>query len=177
MIISYTPRLILREFQIDDAMVLYELNLDPDVMRYTGDKPFVSCEAAMFFISNYDHYKKHGFGRWVVQLRETDEVIGWCGLKRHEPTVITDLGFRFFKKYWNRGYASEAAIESLRLGFEKFNMQTIIGRAMKENTPSIRVLAKSGLSFLKEAVCGEEPGVVYQIDKETYLKSISTGAK
>ena len=56
---------MLREFHISDAPALYELNSDPEVMRYTGDKPFSSIAEAESFVQNYDAYEKYGFGRWA----------------------------------------------------------------------------------------------------------------
>ena len=74
-----------------------------------------------------------------------------------------DVGYRFFKKHWNKGYAKEAAKSCLKIGFEKFNMKTIAGRAMKENVASIKVLEKLGLTFFEERNCGMQEGVVYKI--------------
>jgi len=75
-----------------------------------------------------------------------------------------DIGFRFFKKYWNKGYATESARACLDLGFEKFGMKTIIGRARKENTASIHVLEKLGLTFTHEYEEDGENWVSYSID-------------
>ena len=52
-----TDRLYLREMTITDAENAYLLNLDPDVIKYTGDEPFESVENAKMFLANYDHYK------------------------------------------------------------------------------------------------------------------------
>jgi ribosomal-protein-alanine N-acetyltransferase len=145
-----TNRLLLREFSIEDAGHLYELNLDPEVIKYTGNKPFVSPEAARDFIINYDHYQQYGFGRWAVIKVDTNEFIGWCGLKYSDQNAEHDIGFRFFKKYWNHGFATEAALPCLELGVKKFKIQQIVGRAMKQNVASVRVLEKIGLKFWKE---------------------------
>lgn len=161
-----TERLLLREITPDDAAFAYELNADPDVLRYTGDDPFASIEEARTFLTQYDHYRKYGFGRWAVVLKETGELLGWCGLKYTESINEYDVGYRFFKKHWNRGYATEAAAYCVKLGFSEFGMQQIVGRAMKENLPSIRVLEKIGLSYWKDDACGNQEGVIYKIEKQ-----------
>jgi ribosomal-protein-alanine N-acetyltransferase len=49
-----------------DAQLAYDLNLNPEVIKYTGDVPFKNIEEARSFIIDYDHYSKYGFGRWAV---------------------------------------------------------------------------------------------------------------
>lgn len=147
-----TPRLVLREFAMEDAPVLYELNSDPEVMKYTGDPPFASVEEAEEFIRGYDHYRDYGYGRWSVLLRETGEFIGWCGLKFNELGQV-DIGFRFFRKDWGKGYATESARATLAYGFDELNLEEIIGRAANANTASIRVLEKLGMEYWKQDTC------------------------
>jgi ribosomal-protein-alanine N-acetyltransferase len=162
-----TERTYLREMTPDDAQNAYELNLDPLVIQYTGDVSFESVDEARTFLSKYDHYKKYGFGRWAVISKETNEYLGWCGLKYSADEDEFDIGFRFHQRFWNKGFASESARACIKLGFEKFNMETIVGRAMKENLASIRVLEKCGLTFLSDYQFDDEDGVIYSINKTT----------
>ncbi len=163
-----TPRAYLREFNIDDAEAMYRLNLDPEVIKYTGNSPFANVDEAREFLINYDHYKKYGYGRWAVINKESHEFLGWCGLKFHEE-IFTDLGFRFFKKFWNKGYATETARASLEYGFNKLGLTEIIGRAVPQNVASIRVLEKLNMKFWKHDVCeGIENTVYYRINKSDF---------
>ncbi len=155
-----TERLYLREITPDDAQFAYDLNLDEEVIRYTGDGPFESVAAAKEFLEKYDHYRKYGFGRWAVVRKSDNEILGWCGLKYSEDKDEFDIGFRFFKKYWNAGYATESAAACLKIGFEKFDMKTIVGKARKENLASIRVLEKLGLSY---SISYEEDGENWEV--------------
>lgn len=147
-IITQTSRLLLREFLPGDAQFMYALNNDPEVLKYTGNQAFKSLDEAANFLKNYSDYKRNGFGRWVVILKETGDFIGWCGLKLNEEDQV-DIGFRFFKKYWNKGYATEAARACLEYGFSELGIDQIIGRAMIENKASIRVLEKLGMQYWK----------------------------
>ena len=158
-----TERLFLREITAADAVIAYELNLDPEVIRYTGDDPFDSIEEARQFLQSYDHYEKYGFGRWGVIRKEDGEFLGWCGLKYTADLDEYDIGFRFFKKHWNKGYATEAAKACIELGFREHGMTVIVGRAMKENTGSVRVLEKIGLTFTGTFDFDGEAGVIYKI--------------
>jgi RimJ/RimL family protein N-acetyltransferase len=163
MVIIETERLFLREMTEADAGNAYHLNIDPDVVKYTGDKAFESIEAARIFLANYDHYRIYGFGRWAVIDQSSDEFLGWCGLKYTKELDEFDIGFRFMKEYWNKGYATESAKACLDLGFNKFKMPEILGRAMKENIGSIRVLGKIGLEYLKPYSFRGQEGVLYSI--------------
>lgn len=142
-----TARLRLREFRESDADDLFRLNTDPEVMRYTGDIPFADVAAARDFLRNYDEYAREGFGRWAVTNRETGEFMGFCGLRRSHVTGEVDLAFRLFQQFWSAGYATEAARASLEAGFERFGLDDIVGRAMRENLPSITILQKLGMKY------------------------------
>ncbi|WP_291728574.1 GNAT family N-acetyltransferase [Bernardetia sp.] len=158
-----TERLYLREFKLQDAGDLYSLNNDFEVIRYTGDSPFENVKEAEEFVQSYDHYQKYSFGRWAVLDKKTNSFLGWCGLKYSPNLNEHDIGFRFFKKHWNKGYATEAAKFCIKLGFEKYNLETIVGRAMKQNQASIKVLEKLGMTFKKDFTFDNQKGVIYQI--------------
>lgn len=168
-IVKETERLILREFDISDAQTFYELNLDEEVMRYTADKVFASVDESADLIRNYSEYEKNGYGRWTVVLKETNEVLGWCGLKYIESVQEVDLGYRLHKKYWNKGFATEASKASLAIGFEQYGLDLIVGRTMRENAASIKVLEKTGMTYWKDFDFEEHPGVYYRIYKKDYL--------
>ena len=161
-----TNRLILREFEITDAEAMFNLNLDPDVIRYTGDPPFASVESTREFLLNYADYRKNGYGRWAVDLKKDSSFIGWCGLKLHEEG-FTDIGFRIFKNQWNKGYMTEAAKATLGYGFKHLGLNEIIGRAALENKASIRVLEKIGMQYWKQGEChGIDNVAYYRISRE-----------
>lgn len=159
-----TDRLHLRNLSTADAESFYLLNEDPEVLKYTGDSPFKDSAAAREFLEGYDHYQKYGFGRWAVIRVEDNEFLGWCGIKYTPETNEYDIGFRFFKQYWGNGYATEAAKASIEYGFDILKIKTIIGRAMKSNNQSIRVLEKIGLIYNCEFDFEGKPGVIYKIE-------------
>ena len=145
-----TERLLLSEFSDADAPGMFELNSDPLVLQYTGDLPFDSIEAARLFIEQYDQYRKNGFGRWTVRLKNSGEYLGWCGLRRADPGSEVDLGFRSLRRYWNKGYATEAARACVQYGFDTLGLGRIVGRARRDNHASIRVLEKIGMRFVQD---------------------------
>lgn len=166
--IAETERLILRELNQDDAEHFYELNSDPEVVKYTGDAAFSSIEEARTFLQNYSHYAENGFGRWAIIRKDDNEFLGWCGLKLNEEDYV-DIGFRIFQKYWGKGYATEAAKKSIDLGFNQFGLSEIIGRTAKENIASARILEKIGMVHFKKGEChGIEDALYFKIEKSIH---------
>lgn len=164
-IIAKTDRLYLREFQKSDGYHFFHMNNDPKVIKYTGNTSFQSMKDAMAFIEEYKEYEHYGFGRWAVCCKSTDEFLGWCGLKFDEKFKAVDLGFRFYRKHWNQGYATESALECISYGFQQLNIDKIIGRAYLENRASIKVLKKCGLKFVRTYLYDGAEAELYQIIK------------
>jgi [ribosomal protein S5]-alanine N-acetyltransferase len=153
-----TERLRLREMYPEDAEAMFNLNSDPEVVQYTGDGPFESVEAARIFLTGYRNvYRNSGYGRWITELKSTGEIIGWCGLKFLVDHNQTDVGYRFYKKYWGNGYASESAKACIVHGFSELKLDRIVAHARKENVASLRVLEKCGMKIIGEDKdCGGE---------------------
>ena len=152
-VIIETDRLLLRTFTKEDAPLIYKLNLDPEVTRYTLD-PVSDIEQAMTILEKtiLPQYSLYNYGRWAVHTKPGHEFIGWCGLKSRPELNEIDLGYRFMKKAWGHGYATEAAFACIKYGFEKLGLQRIVGRSLPGNLASIRVLEKCGMNYLGEEV-------------------------
>ncbi len=160
-----TSRLILRELNSNDAKDFYDLNSNPNVIKYTGNSAFKDVEEARKFLENYTDYRLNGYGRWAVIDKTKHKFIGWCGLKFGEMEDETDIGFRFFEEEWNKGYATESALACVKYGFENLKLKRIIGRAMKENSGSIKILEKIGLKYEKDTELDGKEAVIYKIEK------------
>jgi RimJ/RimL family protein N-acetyltransferase len=163
-----TERLILRPFSSEDAKDIFELNGDPEVMKYKGDQPFGSIAEARKFILSYNHFEKWGRGRFGVFLKENNAFIGWCGLKYHEESGETDLGYRFKKQFWGKGFGTEAAAFALKDGFERLHLKKIYAEAYLENKGSIRIMEKIGMKFLKDTLLDGAEGKIYEMLKTNY---------
>ena len=162
-VIIETERLLLRTFTADDAHLIYDLNLDPDVTRYTGD-PVRDINHAKEVLEQVilPQYVLYNHGRWAVHVKPALEFIGWCGLKCRPERNEIDLGYRFMKNAWGRGYATEAAFTCLRYGFEKLGLNRIVGRAMPENKASLNVLQKCGMVLIGPEEIDGLPHISYE---------------
>ncbi len=163
-IIIQTERIYLREFTEKDSIHFFEINNDPDVIEFTGDDPFNSLGEALNFLKTYEEYKKNNMGRWAVCLKNTDELLGWCGLKYHPDKKIVEVGFRFYKKYWNKGYATEAAKASIDYGFKDLKLIEIYAHAHVENYNSHKVIEKCGMQYIKQFDYDGIPANLYKIE-------------
>jgi [ribosomal protein S5]-alanine N-acetyltransferase len=170
-----TSRLILREFDRSDLPALTPILADPQVMKFStmGIHSIAQTERA---IDNFiDSYKRLGFGLWAVILKESDLLIGYCGLAidriddRDEP----EIGYRLDSKFWGKGFATEAALASIEYGFvggafplgNRLELPYILGAAQRQNIASVRVLKKLGMTFEKETIFRGVAMDVYKIVK------------
>ncbi len=151
-IILETNRLILRELSPDDAVGMFELDSDPKVHQYLGNKPISEIAQAEKTIEIVrKQYAEYGIGRWAVIEKESQQFIGWSGLKfmkesTNGHTNYYDLGYRLISKYWGKGYATETAIATLNYGFNFLNLNEIYATAAIENKASNKILNKIGFN-------------------------------
>ena len=117
--------------------------------------------------------EKEGMGRWACLIKENNEFIGWCGMVTLESGDV-DLGFRFYRKNWGSGYATEAAKACLKYGFDEKGLTRITASALAKNKASIKVIEKLGMTFVKYFEVTEiedekevvKEAVLYAIEKE-----------
>ena len=140
-----TDRLQHRAFTVDDAETFFALNSNPDVMRFTGEPILPSLDAARQSIANYVDFDTLGYGRWASVLKESQTIIGFCGLKYLPDLDVVDVGYRFLPRYWGRGLGTEACVASLDFGFTTLCLDQIVGFVVPGNVSSIRVLEKAGM--------------------------------
>ncbi|ATC34817.1 GNAT family N-acetyltransferase [Elizabethkingia anophelis] len=163
-----TERLLLRELNPDDAGDFFNLNENPNVIKYTGDKAFQNIDEAREFLENYQNYRLNGYGRWAVMSKENNEFVGWCGLKYNSSTDETDVGFRFFEHYWNKGFATESAGACIDYGFKNLNLNTVLGRAMQDNAASVKILEKLGMKYVRDFEFDGHKGVICKIESRDF---------
>ncbi|MBG0506940.1 GNAT family N-acetyltransferase [Elizabethkingia anophelis] len=163
-----TERLLLRELNPDDAGDFFNLNENPNVIKYTGDKAFQNIDEAREFLENYQDYRLNGYGRWAVMSKVNNEFLGWCGLKYNSSTDETDVGFRFFEHYWNKGFATESVGACIDYGFKSLNLNAVVGRAMQDNTASVKVLEKLGMNYVRDFEFDGHKGVIYKIESRDF---------
>jgi [ribosomal protein S5]-alanine N-acetyltransferase len=169
--ILQTERLYLRRITVADAPHIFQLNSDPEVLKYLHERPLRDEADAAEIIKTViiPQYELYGLGRWAMFTKTGDEFLGWCGLKlRPELDDEIDLGYRLAKKHWGRGYAGEAATACLRFGFEVKQLPAITGRAHIDNKASLHILKKIGLHYITNETVDDCPVETWRLTIEQY---------
>lgn len=148
-IVLETERLTLRELTTDDAEFLLQLLNEPSFIENIGDRYVRNVEDACRYALDgpIASYKRHGFGLYLVELKESREAIGICGLVKRESLPDADVGFAFLPAFWRQGYAVESALAVKHYGFNMLRLKRILAIVNPENAGSIKVLEKIGLSY------------------------------
>jgi len=150
-----TKRLLLRPMEIEDAEALFAMDSNPNVHLYLGNEPLTDIEQCYDYIKSIQNqYIQNGIGRFAMVIKDTNEVIGWAGLKfitkeENGRTNFYDIGYRLQEKHWRKGYALEAATTWLDHAFNKMKIPTVYASAHVDNLGSNTILQKIGL-HLKE---------------------------
>ncbi len=115
--------------------------------------------------------KLHNHGRWAVYLQNTDEFIGWCGLKFRPERHEVDLGYRLMKKYWGHGYATEAAKRTIQYGFTVLQLPRLFAAAHVQNFASQKVLEKVGFQYIRDEIIDDCTAKTYEILLKDFLNT------
>jgi RimJ/RimL family protein N-acetyltransferase len=145
-----TPRLCLREMNDDDLDHIAALLGDSEVMRYYR-RPKTRTEAQRWIDWNGRLYREHGFGLWIMFLRDSDEFVGDCGLtiQRVDGVDEIEVGYHVRADLQGKGLATEAAAACRDYARETLNIGRLIAIINPANVPSQRVAEKIGLSLEK----------------------------
>lgn len=154
-VIGTGARITLRELKVSDLEAVYKFN---DARTEPVLKAFIkeTREESETYLQAYIRhmYPLHDYGIWAVELSETREVIGLCGLGQLEISgeEYTDLGYYISPEYRGRGYASECIRITLKYAKEYLELSEIYAKVEKHNQRSKYLLRKCGFF----AVCDSE---------------------
>ena len=156
-IFAETERLILREIVQTDLEAMFDLDSDPEVHKYLGNKPVKNIEESQKYIDSLQQqYIERGIGRWAVIHKETQEFMGWSGLRLNteEPmngfTNYYDVGYRLMKRFWGKGYATESGKAAIHYAFDTMKLKAVYGITEMENKASHNALLKIGLHYVED---------------------------
>lgn len=142
-----TERLYLREMKQTDFNSLCRILQDEEVM-YAYEGAFSHTEVQEWLDRQLDRYQKWGFGLWAVILKETDEMIGQCGLTMQpwKDKEVLEIGYLFQQEHWHKGYAVEAAKACKKYAFEILNAAEVCSIIRDTNTASQKVAVRNGMT-------------------------------
>jgi len=144
-----TPRLRLRQWRDSDLAPFFELAGDPQVMEFLLPLP-TRADSDAAVARTRARIAENGWGFWAVEHRESGEFMGFTGLNSpiaelpFSPCV--EIGWRFARRWWGQGYASEAARAALQVGFERLGLDEIVAFTAWHNTRSAAVMQRIGMT-------------------------------
>jgi RimJ/RimL family protein N-acetyltransferase len=149
-----TERMVLRRFTAADADHLFDLDSDPEVMRFlTGGRPtpreVIQNDILPAFLHSYEPVS--GLGVFAAIEKESGEFLGWFGFRPKDaarPNEVA-LGYRLRRAVWGQGYATEGARALIRKGFTELGVQRVFATTYQDNLASRRVMEKAGLSLVR----------------------------
>jgi len=143
----------------EDAQLLWELDQDPEVMHFINGGKANSMETIKdVFLPRMQAYTdvNKGWGIWQVSDKASQEYLGWVLVRpmdffTDKPNFSDlELGWRFFKKTWGKGYATEAAIAIKDAVASQTDIQYVSALAIEENIGSVGVMKKMGMCFIRK---------------------------
>lgn len=166
--IAETKRLLIREFLMSDVDAMLEVYGDPQVMRFSSGLRTREWVQQRLQRAIEQDYPQNGFGNWAVVEKESHHVIGFCGLERcphYGEEFDLEIGYRFAREHWGRGYATEAALAVCEYGFKQLKCTRIIALIDPHNQASINVANKLGMKPVDEIMLEgySHPDLVYVV--------------
>ena len=146
-----TDNLRLRPFRPEDVAAYAAIRAKPEVVRYLpggrASAASARTDAERLIPAFIAAWRDPGYGPWAVIERASDRLIGHAGL-RHLPELggETEILYMLDSACWGHGYATEAARAARDYGFGTLDLDRLIALALPENTGSIRVMQKLGMT-------------------------------
>lgn len=174
--IAVTNRLILRELSVNDIPGMYQIYQNPEVKRFIPDiDEYLENEVEKHKAYIKNVYNFYGYGLWGVFSKETNELIGRCGIQNTliNGTEEIELGYLLDVNHWGYGYALECVKAILNYAFCDLHIERIVAVIHPLNTRSIKVAKRIGMEK-KQSIHKEEleywlyvitPDIFYQNQK------------
>ena len=142
-----TENLVLRPPRRKDAKDIFSYASDPEVSRYVLWEPHRSLSETRGYVGAMIRRAREGFpSSWVITLRETGQVIGTIGFVWYSyDNRSAELGYSLSRKYWNRGYATQALGAVVGEAFRSLPVNRLEAQHDVRNPASGRVMEKCGL--------------------------------
>lgn len=158
-LILETERLIHRPLLLSDLDEFFIMNYNPNVNLYMRNPIKSKNDVYLYIQKIINEYESNKIGRFAVILKETNEFIGFSGLKFRDKLEnghinFYDIGYRFSEKYWHKGFATESSLAWLDYGFNTMKLPTIYACAFSDNVGSNKVLNKIGFEFINQYLDG-----------------------
>ena len=159
-----TPRLILRGWRPDDAQAHAAITADPEVMRHLGGV-LSAPQSWRQMAQHAGHWVLRAYGPWAIERRADGVLLGRAGLWNPDGWPGLELGWVLARHAWGHGYATEGARAALEWAWASVEADRLISVIAPENTASVRVAERLGLSPVRDETLDGSPVRIYGIDR------------
>ncbi len=157
-----TARLTLRMFKEEDWRDLHAYYSDIACMKYTIGKALTAGETWRTMAGMIGHWQLRGFGPYALEVKETQKVIGTCGLWFPNDWPEPEIKWGLVRDQWGKGYVTEAARAVKKMAYQRLQKCNLISLIIKENENSIRVAEALGATKEKEIVFRDKGCYIYR---------------
>jgi RimJ/RimL family protein N-acetyltransferase len=144
-----TERVLLRNWERRDREPFARLNSDAHVMEFMPAR-LSPAESDLMVDRIENHFRKHGFGLYALELRGEGTFIGFVGLSipgfQAHFTPCVEIGWRLSAEHWGQGLATEAGGVVVRFAFESLALDELVSFTVSTNIRSRRVMEKIGMT-------------------------------
>lgn len=157
-----SERLYLKPVAVTDVDFIMELQNSPKWLKYIGDRKLRTKADTVAYIEDkmLSHFKKHGYGNYVVCKKETHQKLGTCGIFNRAGMETCDIGFALLPKFEGLGYGFESASVLLECAKTNFKLEKIGAIVLPENRASIKLIEKLGLQYVKKVILPDDDEVL-----------------
>lgn len=158
-----TKRLALRPVADTDFQFLRKLDTDLKIMKFVGG-PKSEAETLESFNKNYERYKNHGIGLYIVVNLDNNENIGRAGLfaKKENDSLIWEIGCSLIPEAWGKGYATEICLFLRDWALNNLDTSFVVCVFDSENSGSKKIAQKLGMTFWKKVTINNSLHVIYR---------------
>ena len=153
-----TQRLRIRHFRKDDLPSLFPICSDADVMKFISS-PWSEEQTAAYIAEMIELSATNGLGRYAVELKDTSELIGFCGYRPEANDI--DLGYRYAKHVWGQGIGLEAAIAVRDYGKNELQVENVVATAAIANRASVKILDSLQFTYRQEILYDDLPSIQF----------------
>ena len=137
-----TRRLYVRELEPSDLPEFYDMQRNPNVMRYIK-APMILLEAERELDRFISYYRDSStfYRLWAV-IRVADATfLGMCGVYRNQRTEY-EVAYRLRERYWGQGLGSKIGAGLIDYLFTSTQLEALTAYAHEHNTGSIAILER-----------------------------------
>ena len=168
-----TSRLKFRTVDLSDFKQWLPFFEEPESFRHwnmTPQAPEVECQ--QWYDKQFGRYDQGRGGMNALIEKASGNLVGHCGLLVQNVDGVAELeiAYSLLPSFWNKGFASEAALKCRDIAFENDYSPSLISIISFTNVPSARVAEKNGMSIDKQTEYNDNAVNIFRITRDKWVR-------